>query len=160
MDFEIGGKKFETSIERKDGKWLITIDSKTYDVAAVECAPCEFSLLVGDRSLRAAAVEDSTGIHLWVDGETFSAKESVSAETGTAASNSSQIKVMTTTVPGKVVKVAVTQGSEVKEGDLLTVIEAMKMENQIRSPRAGKIKALFVAVGNQINFGAKLVEYE
>ena len=50
-------------------------------------------------------------------------------------------------------KVAVEQGAEVAEGDLICVIEAMKMENEISAHRGGKVSALNVAEGAAVNSG-------
>jgi acetyl-CoA/propionyl-CoA carboxylase biotin carboxyl carrier protein len=58
---------------------------------------------------------------------------------------------------GTIVKVAVSQGASVAEGDLLVVLEAMKMENHINAPRAGVVKALPVSAGQNIETGATLV---
>jgi acetyl-CoA/propionyl-CoA carboxylase biotin carboxyl carrier protein len=54
---------------------------------------------------------------------------------------------------GTVFKVAVEQGAEVAEGDLICVIEAMKMENEIAAHRAGKVEELRVAVGDAVSSG-------
>ena len=54
---------------------------------------------------------------------------------------------------GTVLKVAVEQGAEVAEGDLICVIEAMKMENEISAHRSGKVSALNVAEGAAVNSG-------
>ena len=60
-------------------------------------------------------------------------------------------------LPGKVVKVHVQNKDEVKEGDLLLVIEAMKMENEIRSDSGGRIKKLYIKVGQNVETGTKLL---
>jgi acetyl-CoA/propionyl-CoA carboxylase biotin carboxyl carrier protein len=55
---------------------------------------------------------------------------------------------------GTIVKVAVSEGQSVAEGDLLVVLEAMKMENQINAPRAGVVKTLPVQAGQNVEAGA------
>ena len=57
-------------------------------------------------------------------------------------------------------KVAVEQGAEVAEGDLICVIEAMKMENEITAHRAGKVTALNVAEGAAVSSGDVLAVIE
>jgi acetyl-CoA/propionyl-CoA carboxylase, biotin carboxylase, biotin carboxyl carrier protein len=56
-------------------------------------------------------------------------------------------------IQGTVLKVAVEKGAEVTEGALICVIEAMKMENEITAPAAGKIEELNVSEGGAINSG-------
>ncbi len=61
---------------------------------------------------------------------------------------------------GTVLKVAVEQGAEVSEGDLICVIEAMKMENEIAAHRSGKVTALNVAEGASVSSGDVLAVIE
>src|SRR4029077_16882804 len=63
-------------------------------------------------------------------------------------------------MPGKVMSVMVAEGDVVERGQLLLVLEAMKMEHRIDAPWAGTIKALNVAEGDQVANGAMLVVLE
>ena len=58
--------------------------------------------------------------------------------------------------PGKILSVAVAPGTAVQEGQVLMVLEAMKMENEILSPRAGTIVAVNVAVGQMVETNQQL----
>ena len=58
--------------------------------------------------------------------------------------------------PGKILSVAVAPGTAVQEGQVLMVLEAMKMENEILSPRAGTIVAVNVAAGQMVETNAQL----
>ena len=60
-------------------------------------------------------------------------------------------------MPGTILKVNVSQGQAVKEGDVLCVLEAMKMENEIMAPKAGTITQVVVAKGSSVNTGDALV---
>ena len=64
---------------------------------------------------------------------------------------------VTAPMPGNILKVNVSVGQTVKEGDLLCVLEAMKMENEIYAPCAGTISAVPVAKGSTVNTGDLLV---
>jgi acetyl-CoA/propionyl-CoA carboxylase biotin carboxyl carrier protein len=75
---------------------------------------------------------------------------------GSAASSES----LPSPLQGTVFKVAVEQGAEVAEGDLICVIEAMKMENEITAHRAGKVTSLNVEVGAAVNSGDTLAVIE
>ena len=59
-------------------------------------------------------------------------------------------------LPGNILKVKATQGSAVKKGDLLCVLEAMKMENEILAPCAGTVSGLSVTKGATVETGALL----
>jgi len=69
-------------------------------------------------------------------------------------------QTLTAPMPGKVVRVLVGPGAEVAEGQALVVIEAMKMENEVRSPKAGKVVELHVAEGQTVEGNAKLCAVE
>lgn len=60
-------------------------------------------------------------------------------------------------MPGKVVRVLVRVGDEVTEGQSLVVVEAMKMENELKSPKAGKVTELLAQEGAAVESGARLV---
>ena len=61
-------------------------------------------------------------------------------------------------MPGTILKVNVQNGQAVKEGDVLVVLEAMKMENEILAPKAGTVTQVLVAKGSTVDTGAPLVE--
>ena len=60
-------------------------------------------------------------------------------------------------MPGNILKVNVQNGQAVKEGDLLCVLEAMKMENEIMAPRAGTVAQVVATKGSSVDTGATLV---
>ncbi len=60
-------------------------------------------------------------------------------------------------IPGLVVKVGVAAGEVVEEGDSLVILEAMKMENELRAPREGTVHEVRVAPGDQVALGQLLV---
>jgi biotin carboxyl carrier protein len=64
------------------------------------------------------------------------------------------------TLPGLVVAVEVSEGSEVTAGDALLTIEAMKMQNEVRATRSGRVLALEVRVGETVATGALLLRLE
>ena len=61
-------------------------------------------------------------------------------------------------MPGTVMSFKVTVGQDVKRGDVLLILEAMKMENEIVAPQAGKVAALRVPVSASVNTGDALVD--
>ncbi len=60
-------------------------------------------------------------------------------------------------MPGTILKVNVSAGSEVKEGDVLCILEAMKMENEILAPKSGKVASVNVSGGQSVSTGDLLV---
>ena len=60
-------------------------------------------------------------------------------------------------MPGNILKVNVTAGQAVKSGDVLCILEAMKMENEIMAPKDGTVTQVLVSKGNTVDTGAPLV---
>ncbi len=63
-------------------------------------------------------------------------------------------------MPGKVVKIIVAPGQSVEENQSLIIVEAMKMENELRAPKAGKIGRIFVEPGQAVDAGTALLTVE
>jgi glutaconyl-CoA/methylmalonyl-CoA decarboxylase subunit gamma len=60
-------------------------------------------------------------------------------------------------MPGRIVKVLVSEGARVQQGESLLVMEAMKMQNEIRAPRAGRLEKIYVTEGAGVETSARLV---
>jgi len=69
-------------------------------------------------------------------------------------------QTVTAAMPGKIVKVLVKVGDEVKEGQPIVVVEAMKMENEMKSPKTGKVVEVNVSEGQAVEGNAKLCAVE
>jgi len=67
---------------------------------------------------------------------------------------------VTAIMPGKIIRMLVAEGEEVAEGDVVCILEAMKMENELKAPRAGTVKELYVQPGQDVETGAVLAEIE
>ncbi len=67
---------------------------------------------------------------------------------------------VTAIMPGKIIRVLVKEGDQVAEGDVICILEAMKMENELKAPRTGVVKALHAQAGQDVEMGAVLAEIE
>jgi pyruvate carboxylase subunit B len=67
---------------------------------------------------------------------------------------------VTAIMPGKIIRVLVAEGDQVAEEDIVCILEAMKMENELKAPKAGVIKKLYIQPGQDVETGAVLAEIE
>ena len=84
----------------------------------------------------------------------------LSAERGRAASRARGPALQRSAMPGVIIEVRVAPGQEVAPREVLLILEAMKMQNEIRAERGGRVKAVHVAAGDAVPAGAKLIEFE
>jgi len=87
-------------------------------------------------------------------------RERLMAEAERAAQVHAGPVVVKATLPGLIVAVAVEAGDEVAEGDPLLTVEAMKMQNEVRAPRAGRVAEVMVRSGQPVATGAALLRLE
>jgi pyruvate carboxylase subunit B len=103
--------------------------------------------------------------HLWLDGFTYEVealdeRTRVIRDLTAAAAGPVGPQPLVAPMPGLIVRVNVQPGDEVTTGQGLVVMEAMKMENELRAAGAGKVKAVRVSPGTAVEKGAVLVELE
>jgi biotin carboxyl carrier protein len=67
---------------------------------------------------------------------------------------------VTAIMPGKIIRVLVAEGDQVAEGDVVCILEAMKMENELKAPKDGTVKALHIQSGQDVVMGAVLAEID
>ena len=122
---------------------------------AVRAAPGEIAAQIGERRAQAHCHLQGSRVYLWLDGERheLTLEDPRTREfTASAATGG-----LTTPLPGAVVAVAVKVGDEVRAGDDLMVIEAMKMEHTITAPYAGSVTAIHFAPGERVPEGSELL---
>lgn len=90
--------------------------------------------------------------------ETSAPIQTVASAAPAAAPQSAGANSVTAPMPGTINAVKVTSGQQVKKGDVLFILEAMKMENEIYADKDGKVGQVFVQKGASVNTGAPLCE--
>ena len=145
-------------IERRADHYFIVYDNTEYRVQAEELKPGQLKLKVGDRIVKSVITEGDKEKYVFVDGHVFRVKPV--ELTGTRKKKKKEEGDLTSPISGKVVNVKVKKGDSVKKGDVLMVIEAMKMEYLIRAPYNGKVKNISFKEKDQIEIGQKTVDLE
>lgn len=147
-----------------DGRFALTIDGKRHEVDALTLDHGAVSLVVDSESYSVELEEDGDEVNVLVKGTVFridvADERRLRLRAGAAAFSVEGRQVVTAPMPGKVVRVLVNVGEDVQEGQGLVVVEAMKMENELKSPKAGKVVELFAREGAAVENNAKLVAVE
>lgn len=121
-------------------KYKITIDGKTHIVEVEDYEGFD-------------AAKDSEAIKEVIEKKVVS--EVKETNQTTVSSNENSIKAP---LQGTLQEIKVNIGQNVKEGEVLVIIEAMKMENEIVAPRDGKVNNIYVSKGSKVNAGDAIIE--
>ncbi len=158
----VEGRGYRIEIREKGDHLSLTIDGEPVEVGVEWTSRHALHLLVGGRSHDFAVTPDGAGYRVLsrrraYDVELRSAPGGGETVARKAATGPAPVKAP---MPGKIVHVLVVEGQEVAAGVGLLVIEAMKMENEIRSPRAGLVRGVAVREGQAVESGATLCVLE
>ena len=162
---EISGEHCELSVKRRGTRLIAEIDDRRYELEAQEIGAGVYLLIADGRvyecrvGRRARARFD---VHIGNNLYTISLSDpkrlrGAQASGAQASEGSAQIVAP---MPGKVVRVLVEAGAEVEAGAGLVVVEAMKMQNEMKSPKAGKVTSINVTTGATVNAGDVLAVVE
>jgi biotin carboxyl carrier protein len=166
MKFEvrIGTMTRIVELERNADHWGIALDGHPPDADAVEIAPNTFSILLRGQSHEIRVTPCPNGALTLQSGlEEFTAEvldpRAWSGRRHGALEAEGRQQVVAP-MPGKVVRLLVKAGDAVEAGQGLLVVEAMKMQNEIRSPKAGVVERLLAQEGQAVNAGEILAWVE
>ena len=143
----------------------ISLEGRAHDCEVRRVSPTEFSVMVGGRQVRVVASSGEEGFDV-IAGE-FRGRVSVESErerllrryARSTGVSSARLEVHAP-MPAMVLKLEVKTGDEVRAGQPLIVLEAMKMENEILAPGAGRVKGIYVNPGKAVEKGELLLLFE
>jgi len=144
-------------LERDTSGWSVTLDGKPLAVDAVEISPDTISILLDGQSFEISVTPSPDGkLKLQTGSHEFSAevidpRAWSGRRHGTVEAEGRQ--QILAPMPGKVVRILVKEGDHVEAGQGLLVVEAMKMQNEIRSPKSGTIERVLAREGQPVNPG-------
>jgi biotin carboxyl carrier protein len=140
LEARIGGEPVDVDVVPVGNQLSVRIDGKVVDLTTEGMPPEMGAIASGHRS------------YVRVESERLRAAEA--AKKGSAAGTE---KVVKSPMPGRIVKLLVAPGDQFEAGQPLLVMEAMKMENEIKAKAAGKVGEIHVKVGEAVEGNAKLL---
>jgi biotin carboxyl carrier protein len=129
-------------------KYKVTLNNRVYEVE-VEAGK---AMLLDEYEVAAPAAPAPVVAAAPVAAPVAAPAAAPAAPVATAAG-----EAVTAPMPGTILKVNVAQGQAVKEGDVLCILEAMKMENDIKAPKAGTVAQIVAAKGASVSSGDVLI---
>lgn len=147
-------------LERVDGGWRISVDGEPADADVAEIGPHSVSVLLDGHSYTVQITQSPNGtLTLQTALQEFTAEVADPRawrgrrHGGVEAQGQQQV---TAPMPGKVIRILVGVGDKVEAGQGLIVVEAMKMQNEIRSPKNGTVERLSATEGQAVTAGEVL----
>ena len=151
------------SVEAEGGKWRIRIDDRELLVDAVRIKPGTWSLLVDGRSVMVDVDETRQPFEFHTHQAVTpillesAQRKRMAEQLGQGQAKKSRGEVIKAPIAGRVVNIQVEVGQSVEAGACVAILEAMKMENEIKCKHAGIIASVDVAAGDSVDTGSKLL---
>ncbi|MBX3283496.1 MAG: biotin/lipoyl-binding protein [Acidobacteria bacterium] len=165
LQAKIGDEISTVSFKSEGDRVFAEVDGRQYDLEVLEPETGQFSLRLGNRrkfEARVAVDQEGRSV-VWIDGRSFEVELTDPKRLrGSAGSNAESVGAadVKTAMPGKVVRLIAAVGDSVEKGDGVIVVEAMKMQNEIKAPKNGTVTAIRVAEGDTVNAGQILLSIE
>lgn len=159
----VAGKTQRVELVRSESGWFCKLNGREFLLDVSLTGDGTFSILVDGKSYEIKQEITATQTNIVVGHERFGAvvRDPRSFRSRRRADGGAQgVKKITAPMPGKVVRILTPAGTEVEAGQSVLVIEAMKMQNELKSPKKGKVKKLNVTPGAAVEAGQVLAEVE
>jgi biotin carboxyl carrier protein len=159
----VDGKPHRFEPEKAESGWSCHLDGRLILIDALIPRRDVLSLLIDGRSYEIKREQTATDLHLWVGDTCFAVEvrdpRSLRSRQKARGDEKGPRKIVAP-MPGRVVRVLVAENSEVDAGQGIIVVEAMKMQNEIKSPKKGVVKKILAAAGAAVNPGDVLAIVE
>src|SRR5258708_3112269 len=154
-DVTIDGKTYSLNLNQSEGRWSCKLDGRQVEVDAVLVRPDVLSLRLGNLTYEVKSERIANDLYVWVGDTRFpvEVRDPRSFRGRSRAADDHGPRKIVAPMPGKVVRLLVEEGAEVEAGSGVAVVEAMKMQNEIRSPKTGTVQKILVQTGAPVNAG-------
>ena len=171
FEAELRKKKYQIIVDKTASTWEVSLKPEGGDEEKISIPHKDFaeadgviSFLFENHSFLVDTVADGTNYDVYTRGsyrkvkifndemllhESLKSGKAMGGDTG-----------LTSGMPGKIIKVLVKEGDKVEEGTPLLIMEAMKMENEMKASGDAVIKKVLVETGDNVETGATLIQYD
>jgi len=159
-DVLVDGKTHRVELTREEKVWLCKVDGQVVEVDAALTARDVLSVLVGGKAYEIKRERSLQGeLHMVIGSARYAVDvqdpRSLRTRRAVAGAESGPQRIKAA-MPGKIVRILVGEKDEVKAGQGVIVMEAMKMQNEMKSPKDGRVQKILAAEGSVVNAGDTL----
>ena len=166
LELKIKDRKAKIEVLKQEGSlYHVKIDGKEYKLDVIQVEASVYSVIYNGKSINLEMIEGENPNYYKVNTRTDHFKvEVIDPVTRYKSSLSNGIKstdqVIKSPMPGRIVKVLVTEGDIIEEGQTATIVSAMKMESEYKSPISGIVSKVNVSEGDTVDGGVVLIEID
>ncbi|HEY7095535.1 MAG TPA: biotin/lipoyl-containing protein [Terriglobales bacterium] len=162
-EVQIEGKNYRLQLDRSEERWTCRLDGREIRIDAIMARPDVLSILVDGKAYEIKRERSALDTHLWVGSERYLAElrdpRSLRSRRSGAEDEKGPRKLLAP-MPGRVVRILLKERDQVEAGRGVLVVEAMKMQNEIKSPKSGVVQKIIAAEGANVNAGDVLAIVE
>jgi 3-methylcrotonyl-CoA carboxylase alpha subunit len=153
FNYEHNNQFYKITVEKMRDSYEISYEHTTYTIYASEIKPGHLKIEMGDNIIKAVISEGKESKYVFLNGQVYAIRHALPKTKKIERKDE-----LVSPISGTVVKVPVKEGDKVQKGDIIMVIEAMKMEYLIKAPFTGAINKIYFKIGDQIDMGVKPVD--
>jgi biotin carboxyl carrier protein len=159
----IEGKSYRLELTRQASGWNCRVDGRPVHIDAVLSRRDVLSLVIDGTAYEVKREAGASDLHFWVGSARYAAEvrdpRSLRARKEAAAAVQGSRKLVAP-MPGRIVRVLVSEKDQVEAGQGMVVIEAMKMQNELKAPKKGMVRKMTAVEGANVNAGDVLAIVE
>ncbi|OGF67024.1 MAG: hypothetical protein A2Y62_10725 [Candidatus Fischerbacteria bacterium RBG_13_37_8] len=161
FEFEIKGQPHKIIMEQKEGKTFIESSDKKVEIDYKEISENCFSLLIGQESYTIYHARSKEKLYVSIQGEEYiiepikKAKGKIGIDLPEHAEN-----IIFAPMPGKILKISVKEGDKVRKKQSLLIVEAMKMEHDVRAPFEAIVAKVYFSEGQMVDTDSPILELQ
>jgi len=161
-EIQVDGKNYRLELNRVDGRWESRLDGRDISLDAVLARRDVLSIIIGGKAYEIKRERTATDLHVWVGPRRYDVqlRDPRSLRGRARADDGKGLRKLIAPMPGKVVRVLLKEQSQVEAGQGVVVVEAMKMQNEIKSPKNGVVRKIVASEGAAVNAGDVLAVVE
>lgn len=149
------GARIPFALQVKGERLSVRVGEERFEPDVRPLGPGRFALRSEHGTRVFHCVRDGDALYLFWEGRVYRLTDEGEGRPAAARHASGALEAP---MPGRVIKLSVETGQDVEKGQEVLVVEAMKMENALRAPRAGRVSAIHARVGDMVAPGRVLVE--
>jgi len=161
----IDDTEYDLNLSRQGDSCIVEFNGDKFEVSFDKLSGQKYLFRLNENSSEIDITKGNGTLSMFLDGSEMDVRvepyclAELRKKAGTSGEGQGD-KIVAAPMPGLVLRPMVTVGDDVKKGDVLVIIEAMKMENIIKSTSAGKIRAVHVSAGQAVDKNERLIEFE